>query len=284
MPARRTTFMLAATAVLAAGGPARAQNDAVPMELIRLLMAAGHTMPDIVVGRMPTGFPEGVVPAGARVVGGASGGYGTTAVVAVAQPAREAEAALRQALATAGWTDANRERQQSGFISSSQELPTIFCRGETALNIAALPRDGGGSYLRLAQYSPQQGYSPCEQEQLRPNRGNSHVPALVGPPGARVHGMGTSTSFPEGSESTRGRVTTSMTPAQLLAHYAPQLQQAGWTPSPPVAGPDAGTQTFRTRDPAGKEVFGVLAVVAFPGSEVRELTFSTVPLPLDDAR
>jgi hypothetical protein len=283
MPARFATLTLAAVAILAADGRPAAAQDAVPMELVRVLVLSGRTLPDIAVGRVPAGFPAGVVPAGARVVGGARGDYGTMAVAAVAQPVREAEAALRQALMSSGWTDQSPMRQQTGFISNTSELPSILCQGKTALNFTAVPRDAGGSYLRLLFYAPETEYSPCQHSWMVQSgaAADTRIPALVGPPGVPVMASGSSFSS-DGAASTRGRMRAAMAPAQILAHYAAQLQQAGWTPSPPVAGSDVGTQTFRMRDPAGKEVFGVLAVVAYPGSDARDLEFRTQPLPLPD--
>ncbi len=278
MTSRLTTLALAATATLAAAGPAAAQ-DAVPMELVRLLVPAGRAMADVAVGRLPVGFPEGVVPAGARVVGGVRGGYETMAAAAVPQAPREAEAAFRRALQAAGWTDVMQLRQQTGFISSVMETPNILCQGERAINFTAIPRDAGGSYLRISLYSPETNYSPCERQQLQPGPRESRLPTLVGPPGVRVFGTGSGSSS-DGSESTRARIRAATAPAQLLAHYAAELERAGWTPSPPVANAELGQQTFRKRDAAGKELFGLLSAVAYPGSDARDLQFAITPLPL----
>lgn len=274
-------------ALTTAYSPTAAQNS-VPMELVRALLGRRATA-NVVVGRVPDGFPTEVIPAGARVVGG----YGssdelaahTVAVVAVPQPPREARPALRTALTPAGWADPRTGRQPSGFVSSTSEPASLLCRGNETLYYSVMPRQEGGSYLRLDHTRvTSQGYSPCSAPQERRVPEGQELPMLTSPEGVVASNTGISTSFPDGVQESRARLLTTMPPAELLAHFAAQLREAGWTASPATAGSDAGSQTFRKRDPAGKELFGLLTAVAYPDSNARDLAFRQVPLPLSANR
>ncbi|HEX8830703.1 MAG TPA: hypothetical protein VF705_06020, partial [Longimicrobium sp.] len=148
-----------------------AAQDAVPGELVRALFASGRSerAPDIVVGRVPDGFPAALVPAGARVVGGIRrDSLAMTLVVAVPLAPDAASAAHRQALAGAGWAAPQEMREARGFVSSGATEFRFLCRGNEMVTTSAFAAPGGGAYLRL-NYSVEGAQSPCAS--MRMSRG-----------------------------------------------------------------------------------------------------------------
>ena len=86
-------------------------------------------------------------------------------------------------------------------------------------------------------------------------------PALEAPAGSRTVG----TSGGGGSPDTRETSTTlqtSLTPQQLLAHYAAQLQKSGWSVGAALAGDSLSAQRVSAKDTKGREWTGALTVVS----------------------
>ncbi|HEX8245855.1 MAG TPA: hypothetical protein VF541_20240 [Longimicrobium sp.] len=266
-----------AVALLALAPAVGAQT--VPEELVRALVAnGGADRPPavIVVGGAPHEFPADAVPEG-RVLGGVGGDPAASEVaVAVAQaPAVAVEAAVAK-LTSEGWSS-NGGRRQRGFVGPGTNAFGLVCRGTDGMTVSAAPGPNGGSYLRLSYMSAARA-NPCSGPAGMPRMGmgeEAPVPVLSAPPGAVA--LNTSNGMMMSGADTRTRLRTPRAPSELLAHYAGQLRQAGWTPSDPVAGADAAIQTFRMRGTDGKEWFGVLSAVALPASELRDLDFSVGP-------
>ncbi|HEX6747616.1 MAG TPA: hypothetical protein VF092_10035 [Longimicrobium sp.] len=283
---------LAVPAILTASPPAAAQNS-IPAELATALVAmpTGSTPEQIVVGRIPNGFPAGVAPAGGRVLGGiARDTSSAVAAFAVPQAPAEATAALRQALAEGGWSSPGDPRPQRGFIDPNPMRNMGFlCRGAEMLSTAAAPAPGGGAYVRL-DYSRARRMSPCAMMRAARPGGMAPwdsvpIPALTAPEGATALATGSGVlpaSFGRSGASASTRLRTDQSAAALVQHYAAQLRAAGWTPAPAAASPTVVAQAFRMRGEDGKEWFGVLTATAFPDSPVRDLSFQVNPLPPTD--
>ncbi len=277
---------LVASALLAVSSAA-AQQETVPAELVRALLAtparAGHT-PEIVVGRVPQGFPAELVPGGARVLGGVRRDSSSTVLaVAVPEAPPAAGEALQQALLGGGWAFPG-TRERRGFVGPTSMQWTYLCRGNETVTVSSVAAPGGGSYLRV-DYSREQA-SRCDPAspdvRSRPPWADVPLPVLNVPPGTVTVTTSLSSGMVgngAGSASAGVRLRTAMGAAELLSRFAAQLGQAGWTASPPAASAEAGMQTFRLHAPDGKEWFGVLTSVAIPGSEVRDVQFEVSPLP-----
>ena len=86
-------------------------------------------------------------------------------------------------------------------------------------------------------------------------------PALEAPAGSRTVG----TSGGGGSPDTRETSTTlqtSLTPQQLLAHYAAQLAKSGWSVGTALTGDSLSAQRVSAKDTKGREWTGALTVVS----------------------
>jgi hypothetical protein len=279
---RARTLPLAGLLLTLAALPAAAQqrDEMVPRELVMTLLGSSGSSsgPELLVGRLPADFPAALAPAGARVVGSLSRRGEQTVVFALPQPCPEAAAAYRRTVEGAGWTGP----PSSGMIEPQGFLPpamgtagpsSLFCQGERILHFGTFPREGGGSYLRLTFHSAIE-HSPCSRQMARGPESywrEFPVPALHAPENVEFRGGGMSGAGDDFRE-TGARVGTPMPPAELLAHYAAQLRQAGWTPAGTSAGEGVALQTFVRRDASGQSWHAVLSAVALPGSDKRDLS------------
>jgi hypothetical protein len=144
------------------------------------------------------------------------------------------------------------------------------------LFLHALDRDGGGAELRVR-------YDPVHAQDVIANIGHgmrheeSILPQLKPPPGIRFH--------PEGSGGGGGRwksdarAQTEMAPMELEAHFAKQLEAAGWGR---VSGSAddffAWSSWLVPALPPSKDWRGVLLVVAaFPGWRLLSLQAELMP-------
>lgn len=271
-PAPSLATLLSALAFLAAPAAAQDRDEMVPRALLAALVEIGPEPGEILLGRLPTGFPAGLAPPGARVVGSVVRHHFSTAVLALPGPPGEVADAYQRRLEGQGWTAP--PTPTTGFLESRSRQPRVLCGTDsTAVLFQARAREGGGSYLNLVRLDS----SPCR----RPDpvmSGRAPRPALTPPEGARYGGGGGSESSP-GYEATQMTLHTEMAPAQLVAHYAAQLQGAGWTPGPASPGEDVAAQSFRHRDAEGRSWHAVLEALAIPESDRRDVVFRVYQVP-----
>ncbi|HEX9936940.1 MAG TPA: hypothetical protein VGB15_07450 [Longimicrobium sp.] len=276
----RRRIILPFTLALVAARPGAAQaQPSVPGELVRALLTAS----ELVVGRVPAGFPAELVPAGGRVLGGfQSGTRGSVLATAVPQDPAAADEAARRALLGAGWTDPYAAQEQRGFVESRRE-PRYLCRGSETVSFSSSAAPGGGSYLRIEYYDTDRP-SVCS---LRTSTMGADpwrdvpVPTLNMPAGATTvnTSMGTR-GGPGATGATVGaRIRSGMGANELAGAFERQLRQAGWTPAPPTGDAGVTVQTYRMRGADGKEWFGVLTAVALPDSQIRDVEFAVSALP-----
>lgn len=273
--------------LLAAPAAAQERADAVPRELATVLVNHGPA-PDmeILVGRAPEDFPTGVIPAGARVLGALVGGrpYARMLVIALPQREEEAAAAVAAAITGAGWTRVT--DQAAGFVShQAPHQRQGFCQGDRIIVALTGPRPEGGTHVRLGYVPESNGeLTPCNPAtprtlsdttafSVRPDM----VPTLYPPPDAEPKYP--HTMWATGRQEVGLRMTTALAPSALAAHYARQLEAAGWTPSAPLSDDVSATQMFRRRDPDGRELHGALVVIAVGETTTRDLIFRVSRLP-----
>lgn len=284
---RARTLPLAGLLLALAALPAAAQprDEMVPRELVMTLLGSSGSSsgPQLLVGQLPADFPAALVPAGARVVGSLVRRGEQTVVFTLPQPRSETAASYRRTLESAGWTlPATEMMEPRGFMPSRMGTagpPSYYCQGERVLYFSTFPREGGGSYLRLDFRSAE--HSPCSRQMAQRMVISYHdfpLPALYAPENAEFRGGGSS-SGGEDYRETGTRLGTSMAPAELVAHYAAQLREAGWTPAGSSAGEGVALQTFVRRDESGQSWHAVLSAVALPGSDKRDLSLRVTRLP-----
>lgn len=247
-----------APAVAAQSAPA-----ALPVPLVTALFATGEratSRTTFSVGELPSGWPTELTLTGRTVVGGMSDGR--SMVVVFADTARRPLPAFLAVFRGAGYAQPP-VPGESGFMSSSGLL-SYFCRDSAFVNAMTAPAPPGMTYIAVHYASA--GRGACRPAVITPpptprTPGTLDLPTL--PPPAGIRSGRTSSSSGGGAVTSRTRLTgTSVTPAELLAHYAKLLTAAGWTSSPAVSDSGGAVQLFHARDSQRNPWHGTLSVFA----------------------
>ena len=275
----RYAAILLATAALC--GESAAQNSAptnepasIPTELARALVLGpfgeGTGSVRFFVGAPPGALPAGLaLPSGARIVGGQAFRRGTTTVVAVNGPSATVVDSLRASLGRAGWTTAQMEPQRGFIMTGPRGGGAVLCRDSAIVMIFAAGGAKGSSYLTVS-HRARDRYDACAQRPAddRFTR-DLDVPPLQPPTGARTVGGGTGGG--NGDLYASIRVETSLTPDALVAHYARQLGEAGWTLGAALAGKDLAIVPLEARDSRGQQWRGMISALSWPADSVKRV-------------
>lgn len=220
-----------------AEGQASVSTAMIPKELAEALLSAyggpDDVVPQMIAGRVPEGFPSDLLPTqGARLLGGWTRPHRRTAVVAVPESPPDALAAQAERAARAGWEHRREPSTPAGgFIEAAEARPLMHCRGKQSLYAQAVAHPQGGSYLLVAlSRQDRDRYSfcrPAEKRGIEAAR-EAPMPVLRAPAGAEDFDGGGGGGWDSSHMYTRFR--TPLPPAELVAHFAPQL-----CPGPPSA-------------------------------------------------
>ena len=271
--ARRFSFLTVVTVAIVA--PARAQQlpDAIPTELALALLGSRPGEPldvRIFVGAIP---PESVgefhVPPGADILGSMVRGNGTTIVFDVAGPADSVRAAYLPTLEAAGWTLPPTPRRPGGFQRRSDTISSFACRADTAVlnflfsqvaeeltRIRLVLNRGLGATPMCSRARMARG--AVEEPQPYP------LPILYTPEDDRVRDRGRS-----GSSTSLGSDVTLQSRRPLIglvAFFAEQIAEAGWTSVSRHATDDFVFQTWTISDGPNQEFHGVLVGLSHPAT------------------
>jgi hypothetical protein len=263
--------------VLGGLGTPSAAQDSVPRELVlALLQGYEHpgqeAEPQFVVGQLPRGVPAEAVPKGADILGGVWTSNRATAAIRLYKPYREAHAALVEAmeqLQRTGWQPApfsttiftSREHQLARLRSPAP----LYCKDGATLR-TSFQQMGNGAMIRIDVGTGSEPHR-CMRQHERLLAGK--LPELQAPEGTEVQGRTTSTG-PDYFD-TRAEVTTTLTPAELVAHYSAQFTAAGWSTAEHRASETLASQVLRFQDEQGKQWLGTLIATAVPELAEREL-------------
>lgn len=260
--ALRAAVLLVAAAC-AGGRPAAPELAPAPPALIPAPLAAAliedPTGPsaesrEIVVGKLPPGFPDSLVPPGpVQIVGGMVAGREINVVFA--DSTRRLAAVAEEQFERAGYARP-REHPASGFSAASGRY-RFFCRGDAV--VSATPLAGAQRHHVRVRYSRVPGApSWCERfSPAAPEPDVLELPALTPPPGAHVYNSGGG-GRSGGVESYAKMSGLELVPAEILAHYAKQLVAAGWAADAPAVSARVAAQHFAARTAGGEPWEGVL--------------------------
>jgi hypothetical protein len=224
--------------------PALKLGESVPVALVNGLFFDGFSTGEIVVGKLPGGFPANfpVIP-GSTVLGGMSSVYGAElgnpnkSLIGVLQTSASPEsvaAFLQRELTKAGWTQPVGPNQGGGFDGSNAFNYLPWCSDSAFMNLQ--PRKLENSTLiRVMVNTVQPGFGgPCGSPittapTLKP------LPKLTAPAGVvlKANGSGGYGDFATSNASARTTVSVS----DLLNHFDAQLVAAGWKQTKLAAGP-----------------------------------------------
>ncbi len=221
--------------------------------------------PQLFVGRLPEGLPfELPIPEGSRIIGSlARSSKHLEMVLDVPLPPEQALAFYRERLLAAGWNEPEQPMHgphQGGFVHSgifARRQSVLFCKGPhgPALDINAPVEHDGFTDVRL-DLNLDERMTPCGQSARARRQQRRHmdtepiIPILDAPAGAR--------QMPDGGGGGAERWYSAATLeadedlATLAAHYASQLEKAGWTQT--AAGSDGplAWHTWTLKDEDGE--------------------------------
>lgn len=237
-------------------------DDRLPRQLVEGLfgfMSGGREF-GILVGKIPPGFPVSLAPAGLPVLGGMNGFGGVVAVFTSDETPAAAQVRYQAALESLGFAATAVELgNEHGFVST-QSVPewTVRCKGDTAVQVSPLARDGDGTLLRVSFQARAGGL--CTPRGIRGNMWReSRIPALLPPPGARGEGGGSSSSGD--SWSSNARLWTKLGLDEVIRHYDDQMLAAGWTRTSRATSDVSALLTYRLLDKNGTPTVGSLTLI-----------------------
>ncbi|MGH7679253.1 MAG: hypothetical protein ACRENU_12350 [Gemmatimonadaceae bacterium] len=288
---RFTISALALPVVLSAQRP---DITVVPMELARVLVTFGEIgverEAEIVVGRVAGAGHAALIPRGARVLGGVI--YSTrrfpraVTYLTMTESPDSALVVLGKALEVAGYKAAptfeDIRGERGGFVSSSSSgalslgrgMGSIinYCGDSSSVTAAVTDGDNRGSLARITSGSVRN--SMCDPQmrsrmQMGSRMDEIEMPTLRPPAGATGGPQGSSGGGD--SRSTYARLQSSLSAAEMIDHFAPQLREQGWTLVNRATDGDLSVQTARRANKDGEAIHLSLAAVRY-GQREQEVT------------
>lgn len=233
-------------------------------------------VPQFFDGRTPPGWPNELMPPGAKVVGG--GTVGDSAVFQIKATVfefagqsdpRVAFDALMTGAGYARSTASSPTQSSGGFMPTPEyRLPARYCRGSSFVSVALVDSVHAPSDFAVMILDGDAGRENCAP---RPTAGPLSfpvtIPSLSAPAGVASFGGGRGWSGANGQMTTTLRTT--MPTDSLVAHYAAQLAAAGWKAEGRPANVDGvGIQRFSFRE--GRDPWIAVLIIIASG-ERREL-------------
>lgn len=247
------------------------QPTQVPIELVTALVASpfggGSAETHILIGAAPNGIAASdLPPKPVTVLGGVATGSSRSVIFVYPATDQDPAGSYMKVLEGAGWTHPPVTYQRSGFVAAGETnvRSGSLCRDSARVSVIPIPGAPSGRAWVRANFYTERGRSECNTPPRTDFMQDLVFPLLEAPPGSRTAG----TSGGGGSLDTREISTTlqtTLTPPQLLAHYAAQLQKNGWIVGAPVNGDSISVQRVSARDTKGGEWTGALAVVDLGG-------------------
>jgi hypothetical protein len=168
------------------------------------------------------------------------------AVLDAEGPAERLRGAYKEQASAAGWKEPEPFGPEGGFEHGPIGNSLLLCLGprEPALYFSARKVEGSGPTLDVRVRLIIGRHSPCARPHRRGFESESVIPRLSPPPEARPsRGGGGGGGSSDGEEHTNASLQIDLAPAAVEAHYAGQLELAGWTRSD---GGQSGPQAWST--------------------------------------
>jgi hypothetical protein len=250
---------LAASAVAAAQAPVR-DTTPIPRDLALALIGAtfGYSEPALVIGRLPNPAMAPLIPPGARILGGLShggrrrSGENNTTIIEVRETPDSIMNVLESTFERLGWRRPAMiadPAERGGFVTRTiiggpfGGTTVGFCSDSSFVTATATP----AGHVTIVRLSAMDATFMCDERRNEMRRfAMLELPRLVPPPGASSIGGGGSS----GSDNTREtsvELSSRLTAAEMIAHFAPQLETQGWTLGATVNQPDIAVVTAKKR-------------------------------------
>jgi hypothetical protein len=280
-------IILSVTPALAVAQSAAKPPDAqepIPRELVLALLNLGPGMggADIRVGKAPDDIPPELLPPGLEILGSTTQFENSVIVLATREQPDSAVSRYEAHLLSAGWTKppAPQARPMRGFVSAdvqqvTYDRPDVACRGEEFVTYTGTYRRNGGSLVKVT-YSRGNRYSMCKARQdvttYRSPYDEAPVPLLRAPFGSITADGGGMSASGNDSFSMSTRLTTRLTPGELVEHYDKQMREQGWASVGDGSLKLLAARTYRRNDDQGRPWTGLLFSIALPDSAQQDVT------------
>lgn len=260
---RTLTVLFAFLALDAAGAQLFVRDTTpVPRDLALALITAqsfdGST-PTLVVGRLPDSSVAPLVPRGARVLGGLTFGQrrgpGTnhTTVLEVPETPDSIMNVLEATLERLGWRPPPimiADEQRGGFVVGHQASygpagasSLMFCKDSGFLTVSATGA-GHVSIVRLMVNAEMMGICDRNRNFMMRQMAMLELPTLRPPAGTTAMGGGGGGGG-MGSREMSTQLRSRLTAAEMVAHFAPQLEEQGWKIASRIEQPDLSVVTAK---------------------------------------
>jgi hypothetical protein len=278
-------FMLSLTATTTGAQPPAKPPDSqepIPRELALVLLNLGPGIggAEILVGKAPDDIPRDLLPSGLQILGSTTQ-FETSVIILVAQePPDSAVARYDAYLHSAGWTNppVPQAARARGFVAAefgqvTYDRPNAACRGEQFVTYSGSYRRNGGSFVRVTLNRDNRS-SMCKARQdvttYRSPYDEAPVPLLVAPFGSMTTQGGGMSASGNDSFSFSTRLSTRLSPGELVDHYNKQLRDQGWTSVTNGSIQFMAARTYRRNDDQGRAWIGTLMSIALPDSSQQQ--------------
>ena len=259
-------------------------QEPIPRELVLALLNLGPGIggADIRVGKAPDDVPSDLLPPGLEILGSTTHFESSVIVLAAREQPDSAVSRYEAHLLGAGWTKppAPQARPMRGFVSAdvgqvTYDRPDVACRGEEFVTYSGTYRRNGGSLVKVT-YSRGNRYSMCKARQdvttYKSPYDEAPVPLLRAPVGSITTDGGNMSASSNNSFSLSTRLTTRLTPGELVDHYDKQMREQGWASVGDGSLKILAARTYRKNDDQGRPWSGTLFSIAIPDSSQQDVT------------
>ena len=234
--------------------------------------------PQLLVGSLPASLPLDLpLPDGCQIVGSFVRNPETIQIVFdTDQSPIEIIAFYTERMQAVGWSEPEFQRRhrqrESGFVHTFHR-PTLFttlCKGQRgpALMVSAFggQDEGRKTEVRL-NLDTRSRNSPCSQSSEIFMDVSALIPPLVPPLGGRQWGSGGGSNSESASTVATLDLESELPLSLLVAHYARQLEQAGWQRTGEGSSEPMGWHTWEFHDKENERWLGVFSLLEIPGME-----------------
>ena len=233
--------------------------------------------PQLLAGRLPSSLPFDLpLPQSSQIVGSFVRNTEKTQIMFDTDLAPD-EVVAFYVEQLQGWSEPDFQRDprhEGGFVHSNARstLYTTLCKGRhgPALGISTFrdPDKGKKTEVRL-HLDTSTRYSPCGQSSIVFREVGAHIPSLEAPEDGSQHNRGGGGGSDSESASTSAtlQLESDIALEFLVAHYARQLEQAGWQRTGEGSSEPMGWHTWEFHDKENERWLGVFSILQVPGME-----------------
>ncbi len=271
-------------------------NEALLQELaLRLLTSPWDPHmhePQLLVGQIPVGLPVDLpLPQDNHVLGSLLRSSEQAEILLdTPLPPERVIDFYREQMQVVGWYEPSsaQEQQEGGFTHTglpSTGAGALFCQGARgpSLSITTLQGKRGLTDVRLT-FNMSRRNSPCTQRSSRWRDGQlaqNLIPPLKPPTGAQQMGGGGGSSQDRADTSATLETATALPILELAAHYAVQLEKAGWTRTDDGHSGPLAWHAWRFQDDENEPWQGLFFVMKLLGTERRYFLY--IEIHMSDA-